>query len=52
LEGNYTNNEITILEDIKDIGLIQILPVARAILAIEMTSRSLEISRNEIFGGE
>jgi hypothetical protein len=35
LEGNYTTNEITVLEDIGDIGLIQILPIARAILAIE-----------------
>ena len=30
LEGNYTISEITVLEDIEDIGLIQISPVTHA----------------------
>ncbi len=53
LEGNYTINEMTVLEDIGDIGLIQILPLLVqfslsndfTILEISRKTKYLEVNR-------
>jgi hypothetical protein len=52
LEGNCTIDEMTVLEDIMDIISYRYGPLLMHSFSLSYDITILEISRNEIYGGE